>query len=207
MSTLPRFKLLRHPRLAHQRRAHRPLRNLLPQNLHRPLPTLVPNRALRHQRQLNQRLRTVDNPLAVNVPSSAGGMQSPSVIPVGFAHNIPASADEPKQVVAAPPGDTDGSLRFFLGAFGAVVLLTAWVPMLLKKRPISLPMICIAIGFYRRRVATAPAGKFESVGERLCYPAANLNVRGPRLPSASRRIVAILVAFVLYPKRPSLAGD
>jgi NhaP-type Na+/H+ or K+/H+ antiporter len=36
---------------------------------------------------------------------------------------------------------------FFLGAFGAVVLLTAWVPMLLKKRPISLPMICIAIGF------------------------------------------------------------
>jgi NhaP-type Na+/H+ or K+/H+ antiporter len=42
---------------------------------------------------------------------------------------------------------------FFLVAFGAVVLLTAWVPMLLKKRPISLPMICIAIGFI---VAVSP---------------------------------------------------
>jgi hypothetical protein len=34
---------------------------------------------------------------------------------VGFAHDILASADEPKQVVAAPPGDTDGSLRLFSG--------------------------------------------------------------------------------------------
>ena len=42
---------------------------------------------------------------------------------------------------------------FFLVAFGMVVLLTAWVPMLLKKRPISLPMICIAIGFI---VAVSP---------------------------------------------------
>ena len=45
------------------------------------------------------------------------------------------------------------SYAFFLVAFGSVVLLTAWVPMLLKKRPISLPMICIAIGFV---VAVSP---------------------------------------------------
>ena len=48
---------------------------------------------------------------------------------------------------------SNGLYAFFLVAFGSVVLLTAWVPMLLKKRPISLPMICIAIGFV---VAVSP---------------------------------------------------
>jgi NhaP-type Na+/H+ or K+/H+ antiporter len=33
-----------------------------------------------------------------------------------------------------------------LAVFGAVVLLTAWLPMLLKRVPISLPIVCIAIG-------------------------------------------------------------
>lgn len=33
-----------------------------------------------------------------------------------------------------------------LAAFGVVVLLTAWLPMLLKRAPISLPMVCIGIG-------------------------------------------------------------
>ena len=49
---------------------------------------------------------------------------------------------------------------FFLVAFGSVVLLTAWVPMLLKKHPISLPMICIAIGFV---VASTPLSPLVSL--------------------------------------------
>ncbi|MBB3148577.1 hypothetical protein FHS21_005025, partial [Phyllobacterium trifolii] len=33
-----------------------------------------------------------------------------------------------------------------LALFGVVVLFTAWLPMLLKDVPLSLPMICIAFG-------------------------------------------------------------
>jgi sodium/hydrogen antiporter len=33
-----------------------------------------------------------------------------------------------------------------LAGFGAVVLLTAWLPMLLKELPLSLPIVCVAIG-------------------------------------------------------------
>jgi NhaP-type Na+/H+ or K+/H+ antiporter len=33
-----------------------------------------------------------------------------------------------------------------LAVFGAVVLLTAWLPMLLKELPLSLPIACIAVG-------------------------------------------------------------
>lgn len=33
-----------------------------------------------------------------------------------------------------------------LAVFGAVVLLTAWLPMLLKELPLSLPIVCIVIG-------------------------------------------------------------
>ncbi len=33
-----------------------------------------------------------------------------------------------------------------LGGFGAVVLLTAWLPMVLKELPLSLPVVCVAIG-------------------------------------------------------------
>jgi len=35
----------------------------------------------------------------------------------------------------------------FLGGFGVLILLVAWVPVLIKKLPLSLPIICIAIGF------------------------------------------------------------
>ena len=34
-----------------------------------------------------------------------------------------------------------------LAGFGAVVLLTAWVPLLLKDLPLSLPIICVGVGF------------------------------------------------------------
>ena len=38
------------------------------------------------------------------------------------------------------------SYVILLAVFGGVVLLTAWLPMLLKRVPVSLPMVCIAIG-------------------------------------------------------------
>ena len=34
-----------------------------------------------------------------------------------------------------------------LAGFGAVVLLTAWLPMVLKELPLSLPIFCVALGF------------------------------------------------------------
>lgn len=34
-----------------------------------------------------------------------------------------------------------------LAGLGAVVLLTAWLPMLLKELPLSLPIVCVALGF------------------------------------------------------------
>lgn len=39
-----------------------------------------------------------------------------------------------------------------IAAFGAIVLLTAWLPLILKKAPLTLPIICVAIG----AVAFAP---------------------------------------------------
>ena len=33
-----------------------------------------------------------------------------------------------------------------LTGFGALILLTAWLPMLLKELPLSLPIICVIIG-------------------------------------------------------------
>ncbi len=38
------------------------------------------------------------------------------------------------------------SYAILLAVFGAVVLLTSWLPMLLKRVPVSLPMMCIGIG-------------------------------------------------------------
>ena len=38
------------------------------------------------------------------------------------------------------------SYSLLLAAFGAVVLLTAWMPVLLKRLPLSLPIVCIGIG-------------------------------------------------------------
>ena len=38
------------------------------------------------------------------------------------------------------------SYYLLFAAFGAVVLLTAWLPILLKRLPLSLPIVCIGIG-------------------------------------------------------------
>ena len=33
-----------------------------------------------------------------------------------------------------------------LAGFGALILLTAWLPMVLKEAPLSLPIVCVGIG-------------------------------------------------------------
>lgn len=50
--------------------------------------------------------------------------------------------------------------------FGAVTLITAWIPMLLKELPLSLPIICIAIGValgFSPLVAVVPVNPLESL--------------------------------------------
>jgi NhaP-type Na+/H+ or K+/H+ antiporter len=44
-----------------------------------------------------------------------------------------------------------------LTVFGAITLITAWVPMLLKNLPLSLPIVCIAIGIALGWSPLAPA--------------------------------------------------
>jgi NhaP-type Na+/H+ or K+/H+ antiporter len=38
------------------------------------------------------------------------------------------------------------SYSLLLAAFGAVVLVTAWLPIVLKQLPLSVPIVCIGIG-------------------------------------------------------------
>jgi NhaP-type Na+/H+ or K+/H+ antiporter len=58
-----------------------------------------------------------------------------------------------------------------LAGFGAVVLLTAWLPMLLKELPLSLPIVCVAIGaaiFSIPGIGIAPhPQEFPGITERL----------------------------------------
>jgi NhaP-type Na+/H+ or K+/H+ antiporter len=44
--------------------------------------------------------------------------------------------------------ETLGSISVALIAIGAVVLLTAWLPLLLRSLPLSLPIIAVAIGYF-----------------------------------------------------------
>ncbi len=34
-----------------------------------------------------------------------------------------------------------------LGGIGLLILLVAWLPLVIKRLPLSLPIICIAVGF------------------------------------------------------------
>jgi hypothetical protein len=90
---------------------------------------------------------------------------------VGFAHDIRASADEPKQVMAAPAGDTDGSLRFFSWGLRSGGSFDGMGSHASEEAPDFTPNDLHCDRIYCRHVATAPAGKFESVGEPLSYPA------------------------------------
>jgi NhaP-type Na+/H+ or K+/H+ antiporter len=59
-----------------------------------------------------------------------------------------------------------------LTVFGAITLITAWIPILLKDLPLSLPIVCIAIGIllgWSPLVQALPENPLESLGltERL----------------------------------------
>jgi sodium/hydrogen antiporter len=49
------------------------------------------------------------------------------------------------------------SYVYLLAGFGAVVLLTAWLPMVLRRMPLSLPMVCVALGAVLSLLLGAPA--------------------------------------------------
>ena len=59
-----------------------------------------------------------------------------------------------------------------LTAFGALILLTAWLPMVLKEAPLSLPIVCVAIGAALFAVPNLPGttphpADYPAVVERL----------------------------------------
>ncbi|AWM88880.1 sodium:proton antiporter [Microvirga sp. 17 mud 1-3] len=53
-----------------------------------------------------------------------------------------------------------------LTGFGAVVLLTAWLPMVLKELPLTLPIVCVALGAVLFAIPQVP-GTIPHPGERL----------------------------------------
>lgn len=55
----------------------------------------------------------------------------------------------------------------FLAIAGVVVLLTAWLPMLLNKVPLSLPMVCIGIGMVLVWLPISPVVGFNPLENRL----------------------------------------
>src|SRR5919112_5442850 len=55
-----------------------------------------------------------------------------------------------------------------LAAFGVLILLTAWLPMVLKEAPLSLPMLCVGIGAALFALPGVPGG--------APHPAAHLKV-------------------------------
>src|SRR6185312_8122584 len=55
----------------------------------------------------------------------------------------------------------------FLAVAGGVVLLTAWLPMLLSKVPLSLPMVCIGIGMVLVWSPISPVVGFNPLENRL----------------------------------------
>lgn len=70
--------------------------------------------------------------------------------PGGAGHGCASGAAAAfRAVEAAGVWESKGSMNTYvvlLVVFGTVVLLTAWLPMLLKELPLSLPIVCVAIG-------------------------------------------------------------
>ena len=59
----------------------------------------------------------------------------------------PHTVSTPQQVASCE--DTHSKMDLYLTLFtvlGLVILLTAWLPMLIKELPLSLPIVCIALG-------------------------------------------------------------
>ncbi|MER2266940.1 cation:proton antiporter [Methylobacterium oxalidis] len=55
-----------------------------------------------------------------------------------------------------------------LGGFGALVLLTAWLPMVLRQLPLSLPIVCVGIG--------AALSSLPLVAEAVAHPREHLHL-------------------------------
>ncbi|GEP06485.1 cation:proton antiporter [Methylobacterium oxalidis] len=55
-----------------------------------------------------------------------------------------------------------------LGGFGALVLLTAWLPMVLRQLPLSLPIVCVGIG--------AALSSLPFVAEAVAHPREHLHL-------------------------------
>ncbi len=62
---------------------------------------------------------------------------------------------------------------------GALILLVAWLPMALKELPLSLPMICVEVGF----------SLFHALGGEQPLPL--------RFPAATERLTEIIVIVAL----------
>ena len=54
-----------------------------------------------------------------------------------------------------------------LATFGGIILLTAWLPMFLKRLPISLPMVCILIGMMLGWLPISPLKGINPLEDRL----------------------------------------
>ncbi|MDX0649595.1 sodium:proton antiporter [Sinorhizobium medicae] len=54
-----------------------------------------------------------------------------------------------------------------LGLFGAVVLLTAWIPTAFRRLPLSLPIFCIVIGMLVGQTIFNPIAQLDSFNSRL----------------------------------------
>ncbi len=54
-----------------------------------------------------------------------------------------------------------------LATFGGIILLTAWLPMFLKRLPISLPMVCILIGMLLGWLPISPLSGINPLEDRL----------------------------------------
>ena len=73
-----------------------------------------------------------------------------------------------------------------LAGFGAVVLLTAWLPMMLKELPLSLPIFCVALGAAIFAIPAVPGvaphpGEYLSVTERLTEAVVIISLMGAGL--------------------------
>src|SRR5829696_9653102 len=77
----------------------------------------------------------------------------------------PASAGQPEHTCLSLPAGTRRLGRrssamdpyvVVVAGFGAVVLMTAWLPMALKELPLSLPIFCVALGAALFSIAEIP---------------------------------------------------
>ena len=81
------------------------------------------------------------------------------------------------------------SYVFLLIGFGVLVLLTAWLPMVLSEAPLSLPIVCVALGALifapQINIAALPATDLTIV-ERFTEFAILISLMGAALKSTGK---------------------